>query len=59
MNTRPIDKTKSSNIKCEHCESFCDNQITNDTYCSKKNESTQYWNRCKLFGWNPNLKYKE
>ena len=52
--TRSIDKTKKSNIKCEHCK-WC---FKSDTYCSCLNENSpkyehniNYWNRCKSFEW--------
>ena len=59
MNKRPIDKTKKSNIKCEHCK-FWNRSIDNgnyvDTECKCKGSpkygtQTKYWNRCKQFEW--------
>ena len=61
MNTRPIDKNKKANIKCEHCRSF----IQSETSCIAKNTNkctnaqspkygegkVNYWNRCKCFEW--------
>ena len=52
---RTIDKTKSANIKCEHCRFW-----TCETYyrytCQNKDskkyqKQTNYWNRCKGFDW--------
>ena len=54
---RPIDKTKKSNIKCEHCANWnCCNGIS---YCSLTANETNYWNRCKHFEWARGLTYKE
>ena len=66
MNTRSVDKTKRSNIKCEHCkhfdtehkmEVFVLNHLENRDTCALTGESKQYWNRCKGFEWAD--KYKE
>lgn len=59
MSKRPIDKSKSSNIKCEHCRFWNYNDDDGsyvDTKCSclnspKHGVSTKYWNRCKGFEW--------
>ena len=60
---KPIDKTKKSNIKCEHCEHWdgiCTGKSWvghNDAFgCTNKestryNTPTNYWNRCKCFEW--------
>jgi hypothetical protein len=53
INIRKIDKTKKSNIKCEHC-SFCsliDSYIKMPYYCRKHQQRKNYWNRCKDFEW--------
>lgn len=59
MNKRPIDRTKKSNIKCEHCK-YWNHKVDNGNYintkCSCENSKkygtqTKYWNRCKEFGW--------
>lgn len=59
MNKRPIDKTKKSNIKCEHCKFWREVSL----YCShteylcknpcslEYNNQRNYWNRCKQFEW--------
>ncbi len=58
MMSRPVDKSKKSNIKCEHCEyfdrdwGFCTNYLANKP-------NINYWNRCKRFEWARNLTYKE
>lgn len=51
MNKKSIDKTKKSNIKCEHCAFW-----SKTGYCWSPNSknfqfSTNYWNRCKAFIW--------
>lgn len=50
MPKRTVDKTKKSNIKCEHCQ-FYDKQI----YCCQRNPkvnlSIPYWRRCDYFTW--------
>lgn len=59
MNKRPIDRTKKSNIKCEHCKfwdsvNMVDNGYQAQCLCknSPKYENTvNYWNRCKQFEW--------
>ena len=52
MNTRPIDKTKKSNIKCEHCR-YADRpkQWSDTWHCSLHQKEVKYWNRCKQFEW--------
>jgi hypothetical protein len=51
---REIDKSKKSNIKCEHCKYF-DNVGKVLTYCAHPKPSVtkniNYYNRCKLFEW--------
>ena len=47
MNIRNVDKTKKSNIKCEHCEAYDkDNGL-----CHIQKTKKNYWNRCKDFIW--------
>ena len=51
MNTRPVDKTKKSNIKCEHCKHY---GLAGKCECKQsKNfgKLMNYWNRCKKFEW--------
>ena len=57
MNNRPVDKTKKSNIKCDHCR-YCilPETIYSNCYCKnsdspKFEEAINYWNRCKQFEW--------
>lgn len=49
--SRPVDKTKKSNIKCEHCEAF-DNDKELGGWCCIHEKPKNYWNRCKNFIWN-------
>lgn len=63
MNTKSIDKTKKSNIKCEHCKYWCgiytgktwsganDSLGCTNKESTKYNTPTYYYNRCKLFEW--------
>ena len=60
MNKRKLDKTKKSNIKCEHCEywdkdsdDFIQNKITFEIMypCEKCGEKKAYYQRCKCFKW--------
>ena len=59
MNKRPVDKTKKSNIKCEHCEHW--NHVKSwDCFCEKdRSHKANYWNRCKEFEWSTDNEYKE
>lgn len=52
MNTRPLDKSKKSNIKCEHCL-FYDKptQYGEKPWCCLHETEKNYWNRCKDFKW--------
>lgn len=59
MNTKPIDKSKKSNIKCEHCKYWCEWSYYGEFkehYCMNLGSEHQgmkrnYWNRCKSFEW--------
>lgn len=64
MNKRPIDKSKKTNIKCEHCQ-FWDtiNMVGNgyQAHCLCKGSPkygtiVNYWNRCKGFEWKERTK---
>lgn len=48
---RTVDRTKKTNIKCEHCKHWQFNVIGNYGYCQIKTEKKNYWNRCKQFEW--------
>ncbi len=43
---RYVDRSKDSNIKCEHCK-YWDYEK-----CKRTQEKKNYWNRCKAFAWN-------
>ena len=47
MNTRKVDETKKSNIKCEHCEAY----DKDNGWCRIQEKKKNYWNRCKDFIW--------
>lgn len=61
MNSRPIDRSKKSNIKCEHCrywanlaDSTCLCIVHNVCLCKESKhykEETDYWIRCRHFEW--------
>ena len=48
---RTVDKTKKSNIKCEHCEHWIHADNKDFQYCSLTGVAKNYWNRCKGFEW--------
>lgn len=51
---RTIDKSKKSNIKCEHCEYFKSFKDAIDICINKESSkygTVNYWNRCKCFEW--------
>lgn len=52
---KKIDKTKKSNIKCEHCKNFKGQEVGE---CKLNGDKKYYYNRCKNFEWNKKLKYK-
>ena len=53
---RPVDRSKKSNIKCEHCSHWTG-------WCSEKckltGEEKKYWKKCKKFAWSERFTYKE
>ena len=52
-NTKPIDKDKKSNIKCEHCGNY------HQYHCLICGFRKSYWNRCRKFAWDETKNYKE
>lgn len=48
---REVDRSKKSNIKCEHCRFWSGRPSETNQVCLKKNETKNYWNRCKEFEW--------
>ena len=66
MNNKPIDKSKKSNVKCEHCNYFEKSNKLRWGFpimvctCNDSKWYLQerlYWNRCKSFKWHENKKY--
>lgn len=57
---RKLDKTKKSNIKCEHCKHIITRRNVKpgekDYLCTLTMEQINYWNKCKDFDWKD--KYK-
>lgn len=61
--SRPIDRTKKSNIKCEHCKYWSKNVkvksgeysyeyiVCDNADSPKHDEATWYYQRCKSFEW--------
>lgn len=47
---KTVDKTKKSNIKCEHCH-YYDKDISFCCNVNSPRENVNYWNRCKFFEW--------
>lgn len=47
---RPLDKSKKSNVKCEHCL-YADRECGEGYWCSLHEKPKKYWNRCKEFKW--------
>lgn len=44
---RKVDRSKKSNIKCEHCKFWNKEAMI----CLRHNIPKNYWNRCKDFEW--------
>lgn len=51
---RLIDKSKRSNVKCEHCKNWTGWQ---KSMCCLHMEEKQYYKRCKDFAWREDRKY--
>lgn len=54
MAKRKVDKTKKSNIKCEHCIAWdrpTKEEPFLDGWCCIHECRKNYWNRCKDFKW--------
>jgi len=56
MKQRPVDTTKKSNIKCEHCQHW---SKWPSCKCSVKGTETHYYQRCKQFQWRSDLVNKK
>jgi hypothetical protein len=50
--TRQVDRTKKTNIKCEHCK-YWDKPILwyESGSCKLNNSEKKYYQRCKQFDW--------
>lgn len=48
---RKVDKTKKSNIKCEHCKHWTDEFSDVDMVCNITGKVRNYYHRCKNFEW--------
>jgi hypothetical protein len=48
---RTVDRTKKSNIKCEHCKYYTRNEYSRCVHPSKTGTFMNYWQRCKMFEW--------
>lgn len=60
INKRPVDKSKKSNIKCEHCIWYMRPNSHEDMMClneasPKHRQPIKYWNRCKEFAWKTDI----
>lgn len=55
MNKRPVDKTKKSNKKCEHCNYW----ERHGSICRLTRIKKNYWNICKEFAWSCRFTYKD
>lgn len=54
-----IDKKKKSNIYCAHCEHWSGHvDEDGNTHCKITMERKAYYQRCKLFEWRKDAKYK-
>lgn len=56
---RIINKSKKSNIKCEHCDFYSEVDET-ITKCSNEDSPkyatvVNYWNRCQCFKWRSDI----
>ena len=52
MSKRHIDRTKKSNIKCQHSQHWHkDMNNSGQCKCEITNEYKNYWNRCTEFKW--------
>lgn len=50
---RKLDKSKKSNIKCEHCKYMIEAGFYGEKpyLCDLNSKPINYWNRCKDFEW--------
>ena len=64
--TRPIDRTKSSNRRCVNCAEYkncrkmpVNGPISKALFCEKAQKHVDYWNRCRHFQWDPGKRYTD
>ena len=57
MTKRKLDKSKKTNIKCEHCKWWENKNYCINSNSSKFEQPTNYWIKCEQFEWNE--KYNE
>lgn len=48
---RKVNRSKKSNIKCEHCQYW----TKFEDFCILLKEHKNYWNRCKSFKWREDI----
>lgn len=53
---KPIDRSKKTNIKCEHCEHYSGMRTKR---CSVHQCEKEYYLKCKSFEWRKDATYKE
>ena len=58
MKVRSIDKSKKSNIKCEHCD-YWHAFSWEIGVCVLTKKEKYYYQRCKNFDWRKGLLYKD
>ena len=63
MTTKPIDKSKKSNKRCQNCKNWKGDYIPNKLYLTAKRpclisgDGKYYYQCCKQFGWNEEKAY--
>ena len=48
---RKVDRSKKSNIKCEHCKHWAGKSADINKVCNVTGNVRNYYNRCKNFEW--------
>ena len=54
---RTVDKSKKSNIKCEHCEYSAKSDF--NCFCILSGKVIDYWRKCEFFEWSSRITYKK
>lgn len=63
MNTKPIDKSKKSNKRCQNCRNWKGDYIPNELYltarrpCLISGDGKYYYQCCKQFEWDDEKTY--